>query len=173
MKTQSELSIIKHVLLGWIATPVVLVLGSILLLSLVGAEQTEINAFALIALLVGLVTGWFGGLVVYFINWGIRGWVKIGKNVRQNFAQDAEGMEAYAEDAAQADRLALAQQSLAESGHEYAAPVPHEDPAPAPHEDPWNGTNPYGCCQDNFDENGVLHHGSPDCEHPQVLAGRS
>ena len=38
--------------------------------------------------------------------------------------------------------------------------------------DPWGGTNPYGCCQTNYDVNGVLYHGAPDCKHPAILAAR-
>lgn len=38
--------------------------------------------------------------------------------------------------------------------------------------DPWGGVNPYGCCQTNYDTNGVLHHGSADCLHPAIIAAR-
>lgn len=169
MKARSELSIVKHVLFGWVVTPVVLVAGFGLFTTLAGADQTEITAFVVLSGLFGVATGWILGLILFLINWGIRGWIDVVGAARQNFGRGSdEPMEQANEiDPGQAERLALAQESLGGSDDEYHAPIPHEEPV-----DPWGGTNPYGCCQHNADENGVMHHGSPDCQHPQVLAGR-
>lgn len=149
MKT---LSLAKHVLGFWIATPVIAGAGLAIATHLSPGSNSgyEITA-GMIGVIFGLATGWLVGLVAFLLHRGFLGWTVIYRAARDRVREGKR-------QAAEADTLGF-------QGY-------HEDTTVAPEllNDPWEGTNPYGCCMDNFDANGVVHHGSVDCQHPAVLA---
>lgn len=140
-----RLNVMKHILVGTLMSIAGLASIGFLLGTAAGAPQTQTLGLTFLLGLTGLGIGWIVGLVLLVLHWGLRGWATIFNHGNE---QDRIAQERATADAAYMQ--ALNAQTL----------------------DPWAGTNPYGCCQANYDANGVLHHGSADCQHPAITAAR-
>lgn len=152
-KTPQQTNILLHMGLWSITTPLLLATAARGLFLLIGAPTTEQNTVTMIAVVLGLLIGVPLGLISFFVTRGIRGW---GQHFDQRRAERAaaedDALTAQVEDQLTAHLTATGQ---------GISPT-----------DPWNGTNPYGCCQNNYDADGNLTHGSPDCQHPLILEQR-
>lgn len=140
-----RLSVMKHILVGTLVSIAGLASIGYLLGTAAGAPQTQTLGLAFLLGLTGLGIGWIVGLVLLVLHWGLRGWATL---FNRGHEQERIDQEHAAADAAYMQ--ALDAQTF----------------------DPWAGTNPYGCCQTNYDANGVLHHGSTDCLHPAITVAR-
>lgn len=150
-KRSSELSLWKHVAFIWV--------GSIILwptLTAVVAFPALPNSEALvltfIVAVVNIVTGWFPALVIFLLNWGIRGWIDTANDFRSTRARledESRDAEFY-----QADLPAAPGVETTLTDEEIAAQ--------------WKAMNPYGCCMDHRDAQGYPSHGGPDCQHPDI-----
>ena len=164
-KTPQQTNILIHLATWTLGTPLALVAAGAGLFAALGAPSGETLTVATLMAILGVIIGFPLGLVSFFVVRGMRGW-------REYFAARRADQVAESE----AALIAQVEQNLADhfsstgvlddvrSGQLTAEP----DKAA----DPWNGTNPYGCCQDNYDADGNLSHGSPDCLHPLVLEQR-
>lgn len=145
MNTTKRLSVTKHILLGTVLTVAAFATIGWGLATAAGAPSTQVFGLTFVLGLTGLGIGWLVGLVMLYFHWGFRGFVTLMNRGREHARLNEETAAA---DAAYAQFLA------------------------SQANDPWGGTNPYGCCQTNYDVNGVLYHGAPDCKHPAILAAR-
>lgn len=175
-KDYRELSAIKHVVAWWIGTPVMLLLIFALPASFYESEHpgSTLTA-ALWAVMVGVMVGPFLGLVAWLMNRGLHN-IASGLRALREASRQAQ-YEARVEAAAEMQE-ALAYRQTADAGYDpgvddaTALTSDMTQPIPQGGDDPWQGTNPYGCCRYNYDEHGVLHHGSPDCQHPEIVGYR-
>lgn len=153
-KTPQQTNLLVHMAIWGLGTPVLFATvgaGSFLLL---GAPRHEAFTVATLAVIVGLIVGFFLGIISFFVTRGARQW-------SQYF------------DSRRADKAAESEAALIEQvENNIAERLTNSGSLPAS-DDPWNGTNPYGCCQDNYDADGNLSHGSPDCLHPLILEQRN
>lgn len=164
-KTPQQTNILIHLAAWTIGTPLLFVaIGGGLFLA-IGAPSGETLTVSTLAALLGLFVGFPLGLVSFFVVRGVRGW---GEYFDARHAQQAAESEAAL--------VAQVEQNLSDhfSSTGILGDVQNGQPSleAGQTDDPWNGTNPYGCCQDNYDADGHLSHGSPDCLHPLVLEQR-
>lgn len=153
--TAKDVHLGKHILFFWPGTPIGLGLLTWFTLRWAGGDSGEVVTGTVVAVLTGIATGWLVGIIAWVLHWGTRGWIDVGRSIRAQH-RDADGqqeLDAY---------LARANQP-----HGTNHPTPGASASPDP-TDPWNGTNPYGCCRYNVDENGYPTHGGPDCMHPMA-----
>lgn len=155
-KTPQQTNVLIHLAAWTLGTPLLFVAMGGGLFAALGAPSHETLIVSVLATIIGLPLGFFLGIASFFVVRGLRGW-------SGHFA-GRRAEQAAVSEAAHADHIA---QNIADHLSETNA----LDHAPE-NSDPWNGTNPYGCCQDNYDENGDLTHGSPDCLHPLILEQR-
>lgn len=186
MKPMARTTPAVHVF-GWaVGLPLAFAVIPYLLTRVAGGTMEEANGAAVIGALVAILPGFALGLLSYFVWRGMRGWGEFFAVRNQRKAEDAEieqAVEAYIRDehsAASSPPPLLPFEDAASEPQTEQLPVVSDDTeviAPAPlvpvAEDPWEGTNPYGCCMDNYDESGALSHGGPDCRHPQIVQERS
>lgn len=148
----------------WIGTvvglPVALIAGSAAL----GARQGEVAQWGLLGLLIGVFGGWLIALLTWLFFNGIYGWKTLGGEFHEAYAEAKEEsrLEQQIEDEIEAERLT-------------GVPVAALDQAVAP--SPWvvpdgeghsYNLNPWGCCLDNYDEDGYPIHGGANCQHPEA-----
>lgn len=153
LKAPHQTNILIH-LAGWtLGVPLLFIAMGAGLFTLIGAPSGETFTVAFFAAIIGLPIGFAMGIVSFFVLRGVRGW---GEFFAQRRAAKAE--EALIEQVTENIATRLAETDA----------VPAVDPS-----DPWEGTNPYHCCQDNYDEEGRLAHGSNDCLHPFYLEQRN
>lgn len=152
-KTPQQTNIFIHLAVWGLGTPALFAVLGGGLFTLIGAPSYETFTVAVLAVIVGLFVGIPLGVISFFVVRGARGWGQYFDNRR---AEQAAENEAALIDQVE-NRIA---DHLMQSGGLPAS------------NDPWNGTNPYGCCQNNYDADGNLTHGSPDCLHPLVLEQR-
>lgn len=152
-KTPQQTNILVHLALWPIGTPLLFALAGGGLFALLGAPSHETFTVTVLCILAGIVIGFPLGFISFFVVRGLRGWGQYFDSRRAGKAAENDA--------------ALTQQIE----HELAEHLSGSDLLPSS-DDPWNGTNPYGCCQHNYDAEGNLTHGSPDCLHPLILEQR-
>ena len=153
-KTPQQTNILVHLALWGLGTPALFIAAGSGLFTLIGAPSHETLLVTVLAAFAGILIGFPLGIISFFVTRGARGW---GQYFDERNAQKTAESEAALINQVEGD---LAEHP-ATSGT-----LPASD-------DPWNGTNPYGCCQDNYDADGNLSHGSPDCLHPLILEQRN
>lgn len=154
-KTPQQTNILVHLAVWTLGTPLLFVALSGGLFALIQAPSSETLTVSVIAAFVGLLVGFPLGIISFFVVRGARGWGQYfdGRRAEKAAENEAELIEEVENEIAA---------RLSASGQDFTVPST----------DPWDGTNPYGCCQDNYDEEGNLSHGSPDCLHPLILEQR-
>lgn len=156
-KPPKKLSFWKHLVFIWAGG---IVLWPTLTAVLAYAIMPDTEAFTMTMLVVvaNIFLGWIPAIIVFFIHWGIRGWITMGKNF------SAERSRAIA---AQAEANS---QSLEPFQQTYLPGNPAENIQPSEAEmlSQWKAMNPYGCCMDHRDSEGYPSHGGPDCLHPSL-----
>lgn len=155
-KDYREVSLVQH-LIGWtFGLPIALFLVLALPAKYFVPEDTgQFNTWVMVAVVAGLLMGPIFGVISWAISTGLHGWAHVVRKGRKAWKQSQ--YQGRVDEAVERQGDAYLTQQVNEHLQES---------------DPWEGTNPYGCCQHNYDEHGVLHHGSPDCEHPTILAQR-
>lgn len=153
-KTPQQTNILVHLALWGLGTPILFAAAGGGLFTVLGAPSHETFTVVVLATLAGLFVGFPLGIVSFFVVRGARGW-----------GQYFDGRRA--EQAAENEAVLVEQVE-----NDIANHLAGTDALPDSN-DPWNGTNPYGCCQHNYDADGNLSHGSPDCLHPLILEQRN
>ena len=150
-KPMRSTNILVHLAVWTLGVPLVFALVGGGLFQAIGAQADERNAAIALSVVAGLIVGFPLSFLSFFVLRGLRGWGEFFSMRREQRRDDA------------------IVDFLVEKGlrGEYDQPRAQPDP-----DDPWNGNNPYGCCQDNYDVTGTLNHGSPDCKHPLFVAQR-
>lgn len=152
-KAPEQTNILIHLAIWTIGTPLLFAATGGGLFAILGAPSGETFTVTFLAVIAGLFIGFPLGIVSFFVVRGLRGWARYFDQRRTE--REAEKEAVLIEEVQ--DRIVA---RLEQSG-EFSIS-----------DDPWNGTNPYGCCQDNYDTDGNLSHGSPDCLHPLILEQR-
>lgn len=152
-KTPQQTNILVHLAVWGLGTPILFAAMGAGFFLVLGAPNHEALTIAVVTAIVGLVFGFPLGIISFFVTRGARGW-------GEYFS------------ARRAEKVASEEEALInEVTNDIAAHLEGSDALPAT-DDPWGGTNPYGCCQNNYDANGNLAHGSADCIHPLILDQR-
>lgn len=152
-KTPQQTNILVHLAIWGLGTPILFAAIGAGFFLLLGAPGHEALTIAVVAVIVGLFFGLPFGVISFFVVRGARGW-------GQYFS------------ARRTEKVATEEQALINDvTNDIAAHLQGSD-TPTITDDPWEGTNPYGCCQNNYDAEGNLTHGSPDCLHPLVVEQR-
>lgn len=154
-KTPQQTNILVHLAIWGLGTPALFAATGAGLFTLLGAPSHEVFTVAVLATLIGLAIGFPFGIVSFFVTRGARGW--------------GEYFDARRAEKAAENEAAL----ISQVENNIAAHLAGNDTLANLNDDPWNGTNPYGCCRDNYDADGSLTHGSPDCLHPLILEQRT
>lgn len=153
-KTPEQTNILTHLAIWALGTPTLFATVGGGLFAYIGASSGETFSITFFAVLAGLLIGFPLGITSFFVTRGLRGWSQFFKQLHAQKEQKEEA--ALIKDVQ--DRI-IARLERSEDFSNLS-------------NDPWNGTNPYGCCQDNYDADGSLNHGSPDCLHPLILEQR-
>lgn len=152
-KAPQQTNILIHMLVWTLGTPLIFVILAGGLFLAINAPRDETFTVSVFAAVAGIFIGFPLGIISFFVVRGARGWGRYfdGRRAEQAAETESEMIEQVENEIAD---------HLLDSGTLSAS------------SDPWNGTNPYGCCQDNYDAEGNLSHGSPDCLHPLILEER-
>lgn len=153
-KRSNQLSFWKHLAFIW-GGGIILWPTLTALLAYSTMPNSEALVLTFIVAAVNIFTGWLPALMIFLLNWGIRGWIDTANDFRTK-------------------RARLQHEAWAERGDDiYRADLPAapgaettltEDEIMAQ----WKAMNPYGCCMDHRDAQGYPSHGGPDCEHPEL-----
>lgn len=151
-KTPQQTNILVHLVTWTLGTPLLFILLAGGIFSLIQAPSHETLTVSVIAAFIGLIVGFPLGVISFFVVRGARGW---GRYFDERRAEKSAEEESVLIERVEDSIVAR----LSEGEHDLS-------------DDPWNGTNPYGCCQSNYDEEGNLSHGGADCLHPLILEQR-
>lgn len=141
LKTRSELRIWKHLIVIW-GGGIILWPTLTALITYTTIDHGDAFVLTLLTLAINIFGGWVLALLVFLVNWGVRGWVEVGQSVKTAMSEQQQP-----------------QTPTPEVTNE--APISEEEMWQR-----WAQMNPHGCCAHHRGPDGYPAHGGPDCVHP-------